>query len=108
MATLLLPAYSVAEVGTPGSPLVFLALLDVLCLLRGRIPSQPRDAPLELLEHSAGRPLVAPDEPVEVDHAVEVVGLVLQAPGQEPAALHRHRRPVDVRARDTGPLRTAR
>src|SRR2546427_47848 len=78
-----------------------------LGVLRGGIPGQPRHPPVVALEHLLRRALVAPDEAVYVDDAVEVIGLVLEAAGEESAALDLNRLAVDVHARDARPFRAA-
>ena len=67
-------------------------------------PGTPQPLRLSILQRG---PLVAAHQPVQVDHAVQVVGLVLQAAGQEPAPLDLDRRPVDVHPGDPRPVRPA-
>ena len=52
-------------------------------------------------------PLRRTDQAVEVEQAVQVVGLVLQAPGEQPGALQLHGVAVQVGAGDAGPVRAA-
>src|SRR5690606_8491604 len=77
---------------------------DVLGGLGGGIPGQPGDAPPVALEHLLRGPLVAAHEAVDVEQAVEVVGLVLQAAREETAPLHLHRLAVCVHPGDPRPL----
>ena len=77
---------------------------DLFGVLRGGVPLEPGHTPAVVLQHLPGRALVPADEPVQVDDAVEVVGLVLQAAGEEAAALHLDRRAVGVHTGDLRPL----
>src|SRR5438445_348625 len=55
--------------------------------LFGRQPGKAGLAPLVVLDHPLGLARVPADEPVEVDVAVQVIGLVLQAAGEVTGAL---------------------
>src|ERR1700754_3651019 len=70
----------------------------------GRVPGEAGDAPAVLLEGAAGGAVVPADEPVDVEQAVQVVGLVLQAAGEEAAPLDLDRGTVEVDAGHLGPL----
>src|SRR5690606_28160034 len=71
------------------------------------VPAQPGHAPAVALDHLLRRAGVPADQPVQVDVAVQVIGLVLQAAGEETLALDLDRLTVEVETGDFRPRRPA-
>src|SRR5215470_12277928 len=71
--------------------------------LSGHPPLAGPAPALVVLEHPLRLARIAADQPVKVKQAVEVVGLVLQAPGEETGALDRDRLAFGVEALDPRP-----
>src|SRR5437764_534005 len=58
---------------------------------RSHSPGRSEPAVLPVRESQACRRALVADEPVHVKLAIEVVGLMLQAPCQQTSTMHRHR-----------------